>query len=142
MDLDAHALETSFDLVALRGEELMDKFYSGLFERAPSLTAFFASTDLQRQKAMLLGTLGLLRKSLRNLDPVLPRLQALGARHLAYGARPEHYPIVADALIAAMAAIAGPAWTAEHEAAWRRALAIVSEAMLEGANAARIDAAA
>ena len=40
---------------------------------------------------MLLGALVLLRKSLRNLDPIVPKLRELGARHVAYGAVPEHY---------------------------------------------------
>ena len=40
----------------------------------------FAHVDLKRQKTMLLGTLVLLRKSLRNLDPIIPKLRELGAR--------------------------------------------------------------
>lgn len=141
MELDVRALETSFDLVAPRGEELMDEFYSRLFERAPAVRPLFANTDLQRQKAMLLGTLVLLRKSLHNLDRIVPRLQTLGARHVAYGAQPEHYAIVGEALIEAMATIAGPAWTSEHESAWHKAFAIVAAAMLDGANAVSVEAA-
>ena len=141
MELDVRALETSFDLVAPRSEELMDEFYSRLFERAPAVRPLFANTDLQRQKAMLLGTLVLLRKSLHNLDQIVPRLQTLGARHVAYGAQPEHYTIVGEALIAAMATIAGPAWTPEHESAWHAAFAMVAAAMLDGANAINVEAA-
>jgi hypothetical protein len=50
--------------------------------------ALFAHTDFKRQKTMLLGTLVLLRKSLRNLEAIVPKLHELGARHVAYGARP------------------------------------------------------
>jgi hemoglobin-like flavoprotein len=99
MELDLHALETSFDLIAPRGEELMDEFYARLFEAAPVVIPLFAGTDLKRQKAMLLGTLVLLRKSLRNLDAIVPSLRNLGARHVEYGARPEHYPVVGEVLI-------------------------------------------
>ena len=35
MTLDLEALETSFDLVAPRGDELMDVFYARLFAAAP-----------------------------------------------------------------------------------------------------------
>ena len=35
MSLDLEALETSFDLVAPRGDELMDEFYARLFMAAP-----------------------------------------------------------------------------------------------------------
>ena len=142
MDLDLHALETSFDLIAPRGEELMDEFYARLFEAAPTVMPLFAATDMRRQKAMLLAALALLRKSLRDLDTVVPTLRKLGARHVAYGARPEHYPTVGQALIGAMATIAGPAWSGTHESAWRHAFAIVAGAMLDGAAAATLEAAA
>jgi hemoglobin-like flavoprotein len=91
---------------------------------------------------MLLGTLVLLRKSLRDLDAIVPRLRELGARHVAYGARPEHYPVVGEALIAALAAVAGRAWQPEHDAAWRQAFSVVAEAMLDGADDATLSAAA
>jgi hemoglobin-like flavoprotein len=142
MNLDLKALETSFDLVAPHGDELMDEFYKGLFEAAPAVIPLFAGTDLQRQKTMLLGTLVLLRKSLRDLDAIVPKLRELGARHVAYGARPEHYPVVGGVLIASMETIAGPAWREEYGRAWCAAFAIVAGAMLEGAEAASLEAAA
>jgi hemoglobin-like flavoprotein len=101
--MNLQALETSFDLVAPRGDELMDAFYARLFAVAPAVKPLFAGTDLKKQKAMLLGTLVLLRKSLRDLDAIVPKLRELGARHVAYGAQPEHYPVVGEVLIASMA---------------------------------------
>ena len=142
MSLDLDTLETSFDLVAPHGDELMDQFYARLFEAAPAVKPLFAGTDLKRQKAMLLGTLVLLRKSLRDLDAIVPKLRELGARHVAYGAQPEHYPIVGEALIGAMAAVAGPAWRSDYERAWGAAFEVVAGAMIEGAELASLDAAA
>jgi hemoglobin-like flavoprotein len=136
MNLDLQAVETSFDLVAPRGDELMDVFYARLFETAPSVKPLFASTDLKRQKTMLLATLMLLRKSLRDLDAVLPKLRDLGARHASYGVQVPHYPIVGQVLIASMAEIAGAAWRPEYERAWSDAFAIVATSMIEGAEAA------
>ena len=135
MPLDLEALETSFDLVAPRGDELMDTFYARLFAAAPAVRPLFAATDLRRQKAMLLGALVLLRKSLRNLDAIVPKLRELGARHVAYGAQPEHYPVVGEVLIGAMAAVAGPDWRPEYERAWAAAFDVVAGAMLAGASA-------
>ena len=90
-----------------RGDELMEIFYANLFAVAPSVQPLFADADMARQRAMLLSALVLLRKSLRDLDAVVPTLKRLGARHVAYGARPEHYPVVGDVLIGAMAQVAG-----------------------------------
>ena len=141
MSLDLDALETSFDIVAPRGDELMDVFYARLFAAAPAVRPLFAGTDLRRQKAMLLSALVLVRKSLRDLGAIVPTLHKLGARHVQYGARPEHYPVVATVLIASMADVAGPAWRPHHERAWSAALDVVAGAMLEGA-AGELDLAA
>ena len=99
MSLDLEALETSFDLIAPRGDELMDAFYARLFAAAPAVRPLFPQ-DMKRQKTMLLAALVLLRKSLRDLDGIVPTLRSLGARHVAYGAEPEHYPVVGETLIA------------------------------------------
>jgi hemoglobin-like flavoprotein len=137
MTLQLDTLETSFDSIAPRGKELVDVFYKRLFEIAPAVEPLFAKTDLRKQKSMLLATLVLLRKSLRDLDAIAPKLRELGARHVVYGALPEHYPVVAEVMLASMAEIAGEAWTAEIEAAWAAALGLVATAMLEGAEEAQ-----
>jgi hemoglobin-like flavoprotein len=134
MDLDIDALENSFDHIALHGDELMDVFYERLFTAAPGVRPLFAGTDLKRQKGMLLAALVLLRRSLRDLDAVTPKLRDLGARHVRYGALPEHYPVVGEVLIASMAEVAGDAWTLEYELAWSEAFAVVAGAMLDGAT--------
>jgi hemoglobin-like flavoprotein len=142
MALDLDALETSFDLVAPRGDELMDRFYDRLLATAPAVRPLFARADMDAQKRMLLGALVQLRRSLRDLDRIVPKLRELGARHVAYGARPEHYPVVGEVLIAAMAEVAGDKWRPEHAAAWAAAYGIVADAMMEGAAAAELDVAA
>jgi methyl-accepting chemotaxis protein len=137
MALDIDALETSFDLIAPDGERLADVFYTRLFAAAPAVEPLFAGTDLQQQKTKLLATLVLLRKSLRDLDSVVPKLRDLGARHVAYGARATHYPVVGAVLIASMAEVAGERWQPEYSRAWSEAVDVIAGAMLEGAAAAR-----
>jgi hemoglobin-like flavoprotein len=139
MDLDA--LETSFDLIAPRGDELMEIFYANLFAAAPSVQPLFAHADMRRQRAMLLAALGLLRRSLRNLDAILPALRQMGARHVAYGALPEHYPVVGEALIAAMQQVGGRFWHSRYTTAWEQAFAAVAAEMIAGAEAELLAAA-
>src|ERR687885_255159 len=141
MSLNLNALEESFDLVAPRGDELMDEFYDRLFAAAPAVRPLFPD-DIRRQKSMLLGALVLLRKSLRDLDAIVPKLKQLGARHVGYGATPEHYPVVGSVLIASLAAVAGDAWTPEYEQAWSDAYDVVAATMLAGAEEATLRAAA
>jgi hemoglobin-like flavoprotein len=142
MQLDVEALETSFGLVAPRGDRLMDVFYARLFAAAPSVKPLFAASDFDRQKTMLLGVLALLPRSLRDPDALIPTLRRLGARHVAYGAEPGHYPVVGRVLIASIAEVAGEAWRPEYERAWAAALDVVAAAMLEGAASVPLDVAA
>jgi methyl-accepting chemotaxis protein len=142
MPLQVDLLETSFDLIAPDGDELMDTFYARLFETAPAVKPLFAGTDLRKQKAMLLSALVLLRKSLRDLDRVVPTLHALGARHVAYGAEEAHYAVVGQVLLASMADVAGDAWQPEYEAAWADAYGVVPATMLAGAAEAELSVAA
>ena len=53
----------------------MEIFYARLFAAAPAVRPLFAGTDMARQREMLLSALVLLRKSLRDLDAVVPTLQ-------------------------------------------------------------------
>lgn len=134
MALQVDILETSFDAIAPRGEELMDIFYQRLFELDPEVQRLFGGTDMPAQKKKLLSTLVLLRNSLRDPAQLVPALKGLGARHAGYGVAPEHYPVVGQALISAMMEVAGPAWHPQYTGAWMDAYQLVQDTMLEGAS--------
>lgn len=134
--LDVALLEASFDLVAAEGTDLISRFYDLLFERAPGVRGLFPA-DMSEQRRVLLATLRLLRRSLPDLPALLPTLRQLGARHVRYGARPEHYPVVAHVLVEAMAAAGGDRWPAGASEQWEIALGVVGEEMVAGASAAQ-----
>lgn len=136
MTLAIDTLERSFDLIAPRGEELMDLFYDRVFEIAPEAAPLFAGTDMAKQKEKLLSTLVLLRQSLRGIDAIVPSLKELGARHAGYGVVADHYPVVGSALLWAMSCVGGPDWAPEFTAAWSDAYAAVQSIMLSGAEEA------
>jgi hemoglobin-like flavoprotein len=136
MALEVETLEESFDLVAPQGEELIKRFYERLFEVAPAVQPLFAKVDMEHQRQALLNMLLVLRESLHDLEDVVPDLEALGARHMEYGAQPEHYPVVGKVLLESMAEIGGDAWKPEYTAAWQEAYGLIQEVMLSGAAAA------
>src|SRR3954452_19742885 len=102
MALDINSLENSFDLIAPRGDEVVEDFYDRIFTAAPGLRAMFPD-DMAHTRTMVLATLVLVRKSLRKFDALVPTLRALGARHVGYGTKPEHFDVVGPLLIEAMA---------------------------------------
>jgi len=138
MAIDVELLEESFDLVAPQSDELMRTFYDNLFEAAPGVRPLFAQVDWERQRQALFNMLLVLRESLRDLDDIVPDLEELGARHVEYGAQPEHYPVVGEVLMGSMAQVAGDAWKPEYTAAWQAAFPVVQGVMLAGA-AARVE---
>ena len=124
-------LEKSFNALAHRGEELVDRFYALLFARNPQLRPLFPSA-LRDQKQKLLSSVILVMKNLRSPEMLRQPLIDMGRRHVAYGAQPEHYPVVRDTLVEVMASMAGPIWNDELTSDWKRALHFVSMVMLEG----------
>src|SRR5688572_13172145 len=122
----------SFEVLSPRLDHLVIVFYRRLFEAYPGVRPMFPA-DLTRQRGHLAASLALVCKNLGRLDMLEEPLRALGASHVGYGARPEHYPIVRDTLLDAIAEVAGAAFTPALRHDWHDALNAVAAAMLRGA---------
>ncbi|MFT7775540.1 globin family protein [Roseateles sp.] len=112
-------------------------FYDKLFERDPTVAALFRSdmsTQARRLMEMIAQAVQLL-DSPEQLDTVLGEL---GQRHLGYGVRAAHYPVVGGALLDTLAASFGGAFTPELRSAWVALYEHVSCAMLAGATRSNI----
>lgn len=126
-------LKQSFALLAPRAETLVDRFYEKLFSRHPQVRPLF-SEDLKQQKQHLLAALTLVMQNLDRPENLDRPLRELGRRHVQYGAKPEHYPLVAAVLIDTMAELAGASWSPQFAAAWSIALQAIAGLMLQGAS--------
>lgn len=127
-------IRLSFEAVAPRAHALIDLFYDKLFANYPQVRPMFPA-DMTQQKKHLLGAVGLVVKHADNLDAIRAALMEMGARHVGYGAKPDHYPIVRDTLLGALAETAGNVWNAQLREDWAEALNAVAAIMLEGARA-------
>ncbi len=136
MTLQIELLETSFQAIAPRGEEFVTAFYERLFTNYPQTRAFFASTNMKEQQKKLLGALILVIQNLRKPEVLTGALKGLGQRHVKYGVRPEHYPIVGAVLLETFADFLGDDWTPEYHDAWAQAYEAICSIMLEGARVA------
>lgn len=124
-------LEQSFNLLAPRGPELMDRFYAHLFSKHPAVRKMFPR-DMSGQKNKLLAALVLVVQNLRNPEVLQPVLIEMGGRHVGYGTEPEHYPIVRDTLVGVMKDMAGSQWNDQLTSDWTGALDFIASVMLEG----------
>ena len=125
-------VQETFAKVAPISEQAAVIFYDRLFEVAPGVKAMFPS-DMTEQRKKLMGTLAVVVNGLSNLSSVLPAASALAKRHVGYGARPEHYPVVGGALLWTLEKGLGEAWTPDVAAAWTAAYGTLSGYMMSEA---------
>ena len=125
-------VQDSFAKVAPISEQAAVLFYGRLFEVAPAVRSMFPD-DLSEQRKKLMATLAAVVNGLSNLDSILPVASALATRHVSYGAKAEHYPVVGGALLWTLEKGLGDAWTPELAAAWTAAYGTLSGYMISEA---------
>jgi hemoglobin-like flavoprotein len=125
-------VQQSFAKVAPISDQAAVLFYDRLFEMAPSVKAMFPA-DLREQRKKLMATLAVVVGGLGRLESVLPAAGALAKRHVGYGAKPEHYPVVGGALLWTLEKGLGDAWTPEVADAWKTAYGTLSGFMISEA---------
>ncbi len=122
-------VQSSFAKVAPIAPEAARLFYDRLFTLAPEVRPLFKG-DMAEQGRKLMAMLGTVVGGLTRLDTIVPAAQRLAERHVAYGARLEHYPVVGAALLDTLALGLGDAFTEDTRAAWVEAYALLSGVMV------------
>ena len=100
-----------------------------LWGLAPEVRSMFPD-DLVAQRQKLVDELTAIVAAVADLGALVARTAPLGARHVAYGVEPDHYELVGEALLAALAEVLGDGWDPATEEAWRYAYDLVAETML------------
>ena len=134
MSLQVELLEQSFDEIKPHANEFVGSFYENLFTANPEAQPLFDTTDMEAQKKKLLSSLVLVVENLRKPDVLDGALRGLGARHVKYGALPEHYPLVGSALLTTFEQYLKEDWTPQVKQAWIDAYVAISDIMLDGAE--------
>ena len=132
-------LETSFEKVKPQASAFMNSFYNNLFTDYPAAKPLFIHTDMEKQKKQLLSALVFVVENLRTPDTIIKALRGMGARHVKYGALPEHYPLVGNSLLKAFSQHLGSDWTDSTKQAWVDAYGLITNVMLEGADYSESD---
>src|SRR5712672_1126656 len=125
-------VQESFAKVAPISDTAAALFYARLFEVAPSVKSMFPA-DMTEQRKKLMAMLAAVVNGLGNLETVLPAATALAKRHVSYGAKAEHYPVVGGALLWTLEKGLGDAWTPETATAWTAAYGTLSGYMISEA---------
>lgn len=124
-------LAASFEAIRPVGNRVAEAFYRRLFEKQPRLRSMFTQPmEVQQQK--LLASLETIVQFLEQPAEQRAYLRELGARHASYGARPEHYDLVIDTLLEAIAESMGGQLDPATASEWRQVLRLVSDFMIDG----------
>lgn len=122
-------IKSTVPVLREHGVAITTRFYQRMFENNAEVAPMF---DMARQrngeqpKALAMAVMGA-AENIENLSAIMPLVQNIGARHVACGVKPEHYPIVGSNLLAAIKEVLGDVATDDIMKAWEEALGILAE---------------
>ncbi|HEY0958664.1 MAG TPA: globin domain-containing protein [Novosphingobium sp.] len=124
------------------GVEITTAMYARLF-RNPEVAAMFdrAAQESGEQPRRLAGAILAYAKNIDKLDNLGAAVQRMVARHVDTGVKPEHYPLVAEALLPAIREVLGAeVATDEVLAAWGEAYWMLADILIAAEAQAYEDA--
>lgn len=104
-------------------------FYGRLFEVAPEVKPLFTA-DMKEQGLKLMKMIGVAVNNMDRVETIVPALQEMGSRHVGYGAKDEHYPVVGAVLIETLDRALGDDFTDEARAAWTKTYETLASVMI------------
>ena len=122
-------IKSTVPVLREHGVAITTRFYQRMFENNAEVAPMF---DMARQrngeqpKALAMAVMGA-AENIENLSAIMPLVQNIGARHVACGVKPEHYPIVGSNLLAAIKEVLGDAATDDIMKAWEEAFGILAD---------------
>jgi hemoglobin-like flavoprotein/anti-anti-sigma regulatory factor len=127
--IDEVALLKGYELSISRLDEIMEAFYTDLFEQYPDVKPLFGNVNNSEQSLKLKAAVKLLIENIHNQETLKSALHDLGERHQAYEALPDHYPVVAELLVASFKKVLGRSWTKAVNGAWLALLGMAAKEM-------------
>src|SRR5262245_26482900 len=137
-DAQIELVQSSFQHVLPIADTAGLLFYERIFTLAPGTRALFGD-DIGLQATRTMAAVKTAVDGLADLDVVGPFLVRLGARHVRYGVRHEHFDVVAEALLWTLEQGLGDRFTPAVRDAWVAAWNVIAGAMREGMRRAETE---
>ena len=109
-------------------DKAAELFYGKLFELDPDIKTLFKG-DMEEQGKKLMKMINTAVNGVDRLDEIAPAIQQLGARHIAYGVKDEHYDTVGAALLWTLGAGLGDDYTEDTKEAWATVYGVLADTM-------------
>ena len=121
-------VQTSWERVVPIADQAAALFYGRLFDLDPELKPLFKS-DIREQGRKLMQMITVAVRGLNDLGRLVPAVEDLGRRHVAYGVRSKDYNTVGSALLWTLKNGLGDAFTPEVEEAWATTYNVLATTM-------------
>jgi hemoglobin-like flavoprotein len=125
-------VQASFAKVVPIANQAAALFYGRLFETAPQVRPLFRG-DMESQGEKLMAAIATVVENLATIDAIVPTVQELAKRHVAYGAIPAHYEVVGATLLWTLEQGLGAEFTPAVRDAWAAAYGDLSAVMIAAA---------
>ena len=126
-------VQDTFALVAPMADDAAALFYERLFTLDPTLKPLFRG-DMKQQGQMLMQTIGLAVRNLRQPANIISSVEQMGKRHVGYGVTDAHYDTVGEALMWTLGEGLGAAFTPATRDAWAATYNLLADVMKAGAR--------
>jgi nitric oxide dioxygenase len=125
-------IQSSWAKVVPIQETAAELFYNKLFELDPAVKPLFKG-DMKEQGRKLMMSLNMVVNGITKLDTLVPGIQEMGKRHVAYGVEARHYDTVGTAILWTLEQGLGPDFTPDTKTAWTEAYTTLATVMKEAA---------
>lgn len=121
-------VKNSWALVTPIADKAAALFYGKLFELDPALKPLFKG-DMLEQGRKLMTMINTAVNGLDKLEAIVPAVEKLGERHVAYGVEDKDYDTVGAALLWTLNAGLAEAFTPEVKEAWTMTYGVLANTM-------------
>lgn len=128
-------VKNSWSLVTPIADKAAELFYGKLFELDPALKPMFKG-NMTEQGRKLMAMINTAVNGLDKLEAIVPAVEQLGVRHVAYGVKDKDYDTVGAALLWTLEAGLGDEFTPEVKQAWTITYGVLANTMKSAATKA------
>ena len=122
-------VKATVPVLKFHAEAITNKMYDNLFEKYPETKELFTGAP-EDQPKVLAAAVSAYAINIDNLGVLTDAVGKMSAAHVRTNVQPEHYPMVADALIQAMKDVLGDAATPEVLDSWGEAYFFLSDILI------------
>ncbi|RUM48287.1 MAG: hypothetical protein DSY47_05875 [Hydrogenothermus sp.] len=121
-------IKSTAPIIKEKGEEITTRMYEILFSKYPETKELFKNAPKDQYKR-LANAIFAYSANIDRLDALQEAIERMARKHVETNVKPEHYPLVKDALLTAIKEVLNP--PQEILEAWDKAYDLLADVLIE-----------